>query len=151
METPTPKRIDEAHSYMTRAACAESPSHETLGLKHRTYSQSAHEECYICALLRVNGKLQEELDKARAVSGTGDSEAYRIVCDWLDHKIVSGDAMTRLGQLVQSGTFPGVGRSVSAPASDGSVSWYHDCPKFRRSLATPRGSACECGAVEQTE
>jgi hypothetical protein len=47
------KRIDMAHSWFSCNNATEHPTHERLGLKHRTYLQAAGEPCYICWLLTL--------------------------------------------------------------------------------------------------
>lgn len=59
---PNPKRIDEAHSYFPKTAAEQTADHgDELGFRHRQYTQSQMEDCYICTLLRENAELRKRL------------------------------------------------------------------------------------------
>lgn len=79
--TPTPERINEAHTLMTRSACGEGADHETLGYRHRVYMQSPDEECYICVLLRYLAAAKAELAQERERAEKNARDAERL--QWL--------------------------------------------------------------------
>lgn len=65
----TPKRINEAHTEMTKAACETSAEHDVQGFRHRAYSQSHTEGCYICWLLEENARQKRALSEGSFADG----------------------------------------------------------------------------------
>lgn len=82
---PTIDRIKEAHSEMTLQMVEDTANHTTdhttLGLRHRPYTQSKAEGCYICALLNHIDMLNREKSKVRNRAEKAENERNHLVND----------------------------------------------------------------------
>ena len=68
LHAPTLTRINEAHTHMTTQAMA--PSRDATIAKHRVYTQSADEQCYLCALITMVEAAEAARDEALATLET---------------------------------------------------------------------------------
>ena len=96
-DTPSNKRIDEAHSRFPKSAAEQVADHgDELGFKHRSYYQG-DEDCYICTLLRQVSSMKAaltmptmaEITLACGVLTASERRSVKAALEWFIRKAMA--------------------------------------------------------------
>lgn len=88
---PSVKRIQQAHSTMTRGNFLNILSYEEEHAGHRIYNQSADEQCYLCALYVLLQESEKENEALRSAETKIKAAITKIEATEFFHDGLSGD------------------------------------------------------------